>query len=169
MCATSNPNQVLNRLILGALGDLLYDTTDIAINSRFLVDYETNDIEFLFPIFSDQFCVIAPSADKLPEWTAIFRCFDRYAWTIIVVVQILCAIVWFVLRKQMPRTRGEDARFPLGSASFEMFKILISYPATMPRSGAEMTFVASCLMVNLVITGTFRVRMICLHSIIPIY
>lgn len=142
---------------LGALGDLIYDRADIAINSRFLTDYETNEIEFLFPILSDRFCVIAPSAEKLPDWTAIFRCFDKSAWTIIVVVQIICAIVWFVLRKQMPIRRGENTKFSLSSASFEMYKIFISYPALMPRSGAEMTFIASCLIVNLIITGAFRV------------
>lgn len=147
---------------LGAIGDLLYDTADIAINSRFLTDYESNEIVFLFPIFSDQFCVIAPAAEKLPEWTAIFRCFDRNAWTTIVVIQVVCAVLWFVLRKQMPLRRGENARFSLCDATFEMYKILLSYPAIMPRSGAEMSFIASCLIVNLIITGTFRVSQLCL-------
>lgn len=58
----------------------------------------------------------------------------------------------------MPRLRGENLHFPLGDASFEMYKILISYPAEMPRSGAEMTFITSCLIVNIIISGTFRVR-----------
>lgn len=132
------------------------------MNSRFIVDYDTNEIDFLYPVFSDKYCVIAPGALKVPQWIAIFHIFDINVWIIILVVDIICALIWYYLiyisgriKRELKLNNRQHGRF--ADITMSTFNIMTAYPTRMPIESLERLFVASCLMSNLIIVGTFQV------------
>lgn len=62
-------------------------------------DYGTNDIEYMFPYFFDKLCIVAPKALKIPEWMAIFKCFNVTVWLSLLLVNCLCGWFWFFLKQ----------------------------------------------------------------------
>lgn len=64
-----------------------------------MTDYGTSEIEYMFPVFFDKLCVIAPKAQKIPEWMAIFKCFDVTVWVLILIVNSICGCVWYILKE----------------------------------------------------------------------
>lgn len=53
----------------------------------------------MFPVFNDKFCVIAPKAQQIPQWIAIFRCFNVYVWILIVIINMACGYIWYLLKR----------------------------------------------------------------------
>lgn len=148
--------------IVGGIGDVISQRIDAAMNSRFIVDYDTNDIDFVYPVFSDKYCVIAPGALKVPQWLAIFHIFDINVWILILVVDVLCALIWYFLKTVREHIRGEliftDRRHNrFADITMSTFNVMTAYPTRMPIETLERIFVASCLMSNLIIVGTFQV------------
>lgn len=88
-----------NNTFTGTLGDVLYGEAEVSFNARFLLDYGTAQIEFMFPVLGDKMCIIAPSAQKIPQWTAIFKCFSVNVWITFATITCLCGCFWFLLRK----------------------------------------------------------------------
>lgn len=64
-----------------------------------MTDYGTDEIEYMFPVFFDKLCVIAPKALRIPEWMAIFKCFDVTVWVLILIVNSICGCVWYILKE----------------------------------------------------------------------
>lgn len=132
------------------------------MNSRFIVDYDTVDIDFLYPVFSDKYCVIAPGALKVPQWQAIFHIFDTQVWILILAVDVVCAFIWYSLINLRGHIK-RDVKFSkrpherLGDITMSTFNVMTAYPTRMPIESLERIFVASCLMSNLIIVGTFQV------------
>lgn len=87
-----------NNTFTGTLGDVLYGKAEASFNARFLLDYGTAQIEFMFPVLGDKMCVIAPAAQKIPQWTAIFKCFSVNVWISFAAVTCLCGGFWFLLK-----------------------------------------------------------------------
>lgn len=85
--------------MLGSLGDVLYRRVYASFNGRFVGDYGTDDLEYMYPVFFDKFCIIAPKALKIPEWMAIFKCFDMTVWSLIIIVNVLCGYFWYILKR----------------------------------------------------------------------
>lgn len=81
------------------MGDVLYGKAYASFNARFIRDYGTDDIEFMTPVYFDKFCIIAPKASKIPEWMAIFKCFNVYVWCMIVVINTACGYFWYLLKR----------------------------------------------------------------------
>lgn len=149
-------------LILGAIGDVIANRIDAAINSRFIIDYETSDIDFLYPVFDDQFCIIAPGALIIPSWRAIFMIFDTTVWMLIVCVDIVCAYFWYFLidfeRKLRHTSKPTDRWYDLVTRiALDTFNLMTSAPTRMPERTLQRIFIASCLLSNLIIVGTFQV------------
>jgi len=86
-------------LILGSIGDVLYGRADLSFNGRFIKNYGSNEIDFLFPVFFDQFCVIAPKALQIPQWMAIFQCFDNVVWASIMLLNLVLGTIWYLLKQ----------------------------------------------------------------------
>lgn len=153
-------------LSAGAIGDVLYGDIDIAINSRFIIDYETFDIDYVYPLFADLFCIIAPSALQIPQWHAIFQIFNIHVWMIILFMDLLCAYVWYLLIKlgrrknqvKKKRITKKHHWYTTGlNVLIETSHFMASAPTKMPSTTKERIFIGSCLLVNLIIIGTFQV------------
>lgn len=133
------------------------------MNSRFIVDYDTKDIDFLYPVFSDKYCVIAPGALKVPQWQAIFHIFEINVWSLILAVDVVCALIWYFLinvrgyiKREVKSNILQHERF--ADITMSTFNVMTANPTRMPIESLERIFVASCLMSNLIIVGTFQVR-----------
>lgn len=155
----------LTNLFKGAIGDILGDRADIAFNSRFIIDYDTKNIDFIYPVFSDRFCIIVPSALKIPGWKAIFRCFHYSVWILILVVDLVCALFWYFLKRTtmiktlMFRSRSTLHKIPsVTNVTLDMLLLMTSSPIVIPHRTKERMFIGSCLIANIVIVGTFQVR-----------
>lgn len=64
-----------------------------------MTDYDTDDIEYMFPYYFDKLCVISPKALRIPEWMAIFKCFSATVWVSILVVNCVCGLCWVLLKR----------------------------------------------------------------------
>lgn len=135
------------------------------LNGCFLKDYDTTEIEFLLPINFEKLCVIAPKALQIPQWILIFQSFKTHVWISLLILNIVCGIIWYILQiTQRNITHNFSQQKPKKSKTIiefliEMLLIMTSYPSVMlPNKTSERFFLSSCLMVNLIITGTFQVR-----------
>lgn len=91
----------INNFGLGSIGDVLYRNTYVSFNGRFITNYGTDDIEYMFPYYFDKLCIIAPKALQIPEWMAIFKCFHVSVWLAFLVMNSLCGWFWFLLRRSI--------------------------------------------------------------------
>ncbi|KAJ6633673.1 hypothetical protein Bhyg_16618, partial [Pseudolycoriella hygida] len=155
-----------NGTFIGSLGDVLYRRVYISFNTRFISDYGTDDIEYLFPTYFDRVCVIAPKALKVPQWMAIFKCFNRNLWIIILFINTMCGIFWFLLKSWGSRTESfirsrnrktyrQDDQICV--VSIEMWIIMLGgVSKNLPNRSMERVFLSVCLVSNIIIAGTFQ-------------
>lgn len=153
------------------MGDVLYRKTEASFNGRFISDYGTNSIEYMYPVLFDKMCIIAPKALRIPQWTAIFNCFSRLVWAIIVIAVILCGCFWYLLKRWTLRkyklnlikhNTKYDRKFEDSSKcrilSIEIWFIMLAGASShMPFRTVERIFISSCLATNVIIVGTFQV------------
>lgn len=81
------------------MGDVLYRQAQISFNGRFVADYGTDEIDFMYPVYFDQFCIVAPKSLKIPEWLAIFKCFSTTVWAVIIGTNVVCGCGWYLLQR----------------------------------------------------------------------
>lgn len=82
----------------GSIGSVLHSEAFASFNGRFVRDYETNEIEYIFPCFFDKVCIITPKTTKIPQWKAIFKCFSIPVWLLIYLNNFVCGCFWFWLK-----------------------------------------------------------------------
>lgn len=150
------------------MGDVLYRRADANFNGRFIIDYGSNEIEFIHPVFADKFCVIAPSALQIPGWKAIFRCYSMGVWSGILATVFVCTVSWHFLKKWERQISSIGMRrnandFKLNILFTDMI-MLITGGTIQSRSFLvmERILIGSCLIFNIIIAGTFQV--LCVHS-----
>lgn len=130
------------------------------------MDYGSKEIEFLHPVFSDKFCVIAPSALQIPGWMAIFRCYSVGVWSGILATLLVSTIFLHFLRKWETKIHlHEDVRiskikrFKLNEVLTDMIMVFTGGPIqNKPFLAMERIFIGSCLIFNIITAGTFQVR-----------
>lgn len=83
----------------GSIGSVLESKVSASFNGRFMTDYDTNDLDYMLPYYFDKLCIVAPKALKIPQWMAIFKCFSETVWLSLLLVNCLCALFWFVLKR----------------------------------------------------------------------
>lgn len=83
----------------GTIGAVLYSQTYASFNGRFMSDYGSSNIEYMFPYYFDKLCIIAPKALKVPQWMAIFKCFNETVWLTLLLVNCACGFFWFLLKR----------------------------------------------------------------------
>lgn len=88
-----------NGTFVGTIGELLRKKIDVSFNGRFIKYYDTFDVDFMYPIFFDKFCIVTPKAQSIPQYLRIFQCFDPVVWTVILVTNLVLGCVWFVTKK----------------------------------------------------------------------
>lgn len=136
-----------------------------SFNSRFISDYGTNDIEYLFPVYSDKMCVMAPKALKIPQWMAIFKCFDRNLWLFIIFSNTLCGYIWYLLKLCANKctsaritSKHSLERDSASVISIEMWIIMLGgVSKRLPHRSMERILLTVCLVSNIIIAGSFQV------------
>lgn len=160
----------------GTIADILYGDADAAFNGRFFLEYGTRKIEFLLPVLGDKVCIIAPGAEKIPQWIAIFKCFDVYFWCTFAIITLLSSLCFFVLKVWQEKHEMAIIRQSLLYQEFKQhvvedegnfkdiffitWKVMVGITANMPFGSMERLFIGSCLLANLIISGTFEVNII---------
>lgn len=174
--------RLANGSFSGSLGDVLEQRVDMSVNSRFLDSYGTDDLDFVTPVFADKFCIVCPSAGRIPGWSAMFRCFAPEIWCGLIGANCICAMVLCGLKalagRKMPKRknrrhqRREHEEMNGWSAVvlvvFEVFWMAAAIPVRMPSRTAERTLIGACLLVNLIVVGTFQGSLMRFFST-PIY
>lgn len=158
--AKSYGTRLPNDTFTGTIGDVLYQRADAAFNSRFIELYDTDDIEFLYPVFSDKFCFIAPAALQKQSWKAIFQCFKTNVWWIMFLFGLMCSMFWYGLRHTAGywRRKYKGLRsFTVIDAALGTFRVMLSSPIKLPVPSVERILLAGFLVANVIIVGIFQV------------
>jgi len=154
-----------NGTFTGSIGDILYDRADIALNSRFVKLYGTNDIEFTLPVGFDNLCVIVPKAKHLPKWLAIFRVFNLHVQFALVCVYVGCSIVSRILQKMHSHFKCVLKDISLFDTCIEMLPPFLSLPLIrMPSSSHQKVFVMTCLVFGMIIASVFQGKLVTVLS-----
>lgn len=168
-----------NQTITGVAGDIINDRADAAFNARFITDYGINDFDFLYPVYSDQYCIVAPAAEALPKYPQAMRCFTRNVWIGLLSIQFILALLWGVIRESGTQRHNNayddddaDGRKRhhltlcdgLRAASriifvkqFSVYQMVLSHRIRLPKLSRERLFIATCLLTDVIIDAIFRV------------
>lgn len=166
-------DEASNGSFTGTLGDILYGDADAAFNSRFLLNYDSLDIEYLMPTLGDKVCVVAPAARRIPQWKSIFKCFDFYFWLAFVCVTFTASASYVMLEYFLQRWQRALLRetmfyrdfkkyvveesYNMEKMHMEVMKVLIGMTTQMPVRMMERLIIGSCLLANVIISGSFEV------------
>lgn len=143
-----------NGTYIGTVGDVLYRKTDISINGRFMKPYDTDEIVFTYPLYSDEFCLVAPKAGKVPNWLSIFQVFHVSTWIMLMTTACLMGLTWFMIRSKWSPV-AEKADF---SGMFtDVLLLIVSRPMKMPFLNGERIFIFVCFFFNLMFSALFQV------------
>lgn len=154
-----------NGTFTGSIGDILYDRADIALNSRFVKLYGTNDIEFTLPVGFDNLCIIVPKAKHLPKWLAIFRVFNLRVQFALVCVYVGCSIISRILQKMHSHFKCVRKDISLFDTCIEMLPPFLSLPLIrMPSSSHQKVFVMTCFVFGMIIASIFQGKLVTVLS-----
>lgn len=141
-----------------------------SFNGRFVSDYGTDDIEYMFPVYSDKMCVIAPKALKVPQWMAIFKCFSKNLWLLIILINTMCGYIWYLLKSWANKANKFSSNIKaskrqtsreldrISVISIEMWIIMLGGASKrLPYRSMERVFMSVCLVSNIIIAGSFQV------------
>lgn len=165
-----------NGTFIGAIGDILNGDADAAMNGRFFFSYLSSDIEYLMPTYGDKVCVIAPSAEKIPQWKTIFMCFGIYVWYAFIAITLFASAVFISLKLyEFKRQRNiirqtylfSDFKYHVVEQEFSckkfiltVCKVMVGYSARMPLKTVERVLIGSCLLANIILSGCFEVNIL---------
>lgn len=69
-----------NGTLTGALKTVQTRKSDVAFIGYFIKDYETRDVEFSSPIYSDELCIVVKKAGRIPSFILPLIIFDKTLW-----------------------------------------------------------------------------------------
>lgn len=163
----------LNGEYYGALGDVVYGRADIAFNSRFLINYATNDIEFMSPILGDKVCIVMHASKDAANWKAIFKVFDIYFWAAFFMITAIASVIFATFKYYHEKHERRVLRQSLLYRDFKNFVVeeeievsgiayatwqtMIGINAVLPFGTIERVLIGSCLVANIIIGGAFEV------------
>lgn len=152
--------------------DVLSGRADIAFNSRFLINYGTNDIESMTPILGDKVCVVMPASKKTSEWKVILNCFDIYFWVTFIVVTSASSIIFSVFKYfqeiQERRVLHDsllyrdfknvivEEKIRVKGLIVATWQVMVGMNASLPFGTIEQLLIGSCLLANIIIGGSFE-------------
>ncbi|KAJ9583702.1 hypothetical protein L9F63_021955 [Diploptera punctata] len=150
-----------NGTFTGSLGDILYDRADISMNSRFIKDYGTSDIEFTTSIMSDNLCVVVPKSKQLPKWLTLFRIFDFKVLCAIVIVYFLYGTLHHFLKlvnSIIANNKGHSTYFV---TLLEILPAFLSLSLSqMPSPMSEKVLVVIALIFGMIMASLFQGRLL---------
>jgi hypothetical protein len=138
--------------ITGSLGYIVYDLIDLVANGMFVTDQKTGNFEFTNVYFYDEICVVAPKAERIPHWLAVFKCFHWQTWIFLTCTCLVSLLFWFIFDNVYQFGTKGTFKYNL----IDVFLILVSAPIKLHHLKGKNTFLASCMIFNAVITWTFQ-------------
>lgn len=154
-----------NGTFTGSLGDILYDRADISLNSRFVKEYGTKDIEYTFPVGFDNLCIVVPKAERLPKWLAFFRVFPLHVYLALVCVYVGSCIISHILQKLYSFFMPVNKDTSLISTFIEMLPLFLSLSfARITLSRSQKVFVITCLVFGMITTSLFQGKLVTVLS-----
>lgn len=169
-----------NKTFTGTLGDVLYGRADIAFNSRFFLYYGTPNIRTMFPTIGDKVCVIAPTAEKTPQWKAIFKCFDWYFWCSLYATTGITSLIYSMLKFYREKREMKFLRESLLYKDFKhiikekdvqmqnvyglVWKAIFGMITKLPDGTMERSLIGACLLANIIISGSMGVNFDMFHD-----
>jgi hypothetical protein len=154
-----------NGTFTGSLGDILYDRTEISLNSRFVKEYGTNDIEFTLPVDFDNLCIVVPKAKRLPKWLAFFRVFPLHVLLALVCVYVGSCIISHILQMMYSFFMPVNKDTSLIATFIEMLPPLLSLSLVrMPSSRSQKVFVITYLVFGMIIASLFQGKLVTVLS-----
>ncbi|KAJ9586650.1 hypothetical protein L9F63_019752 [Diploptera punctata] len=141
-----------NGSIVGSLGDVVYGTTNVSLNSRYIKSYDTDDIEFSVPITTDRICFIIPKAKLISKWKNMLICFAPITWLMLLLAYLACSMCFYFLHKvNFPNSTAGDLRV------FSTFQVFILSPVNRPPTHMIERFLfALCLFSSLILMNSFQ-------------
>lgn len=141
-----------NGSVVGSLADVVYGKTEISFNSRFIMWYGVDDIDFSIPVASDKLCIIAPKAKRIPKWKNMFVSYKTEVWLSFLMVYVVCAMCFYFLHKYKLQKHSTGCL-----PTLNMFQIFVLSPVHRPpQILVQRLLFASCLLFNLVLMNTFQ-------------
>jgi hypothetical protein len=141
-----------NGSVTGSLADIVYGKSEISFNSRFIMWYGTDNIEFSIPVASDKLCIIAPKAKRIPKWRNMLVCYKPEVWLSLLMVYVVCTVCFYFLHKYQLQKQSTGCL-----PTLHMFQIFLSSPVHHPPWIMMQRFLfVSCLLFNLVLINTFQ-------------
>lgn len=141
-----------NGSIIGSLADIVYGRTDISFNSRFIMWYGTEDVDFSIPVTSDKLCIITPKSKQIPKWKNMLVCYKTEVWLSLFLVYFVCASCFHFLHKYHLQNQSVGCL-----PALDMFRVFVLSPVHhSPRILTQRLLFVSCLLFSLVILSTFQ-------------
>lgn len=141
-----------NGSIIGSLADIVYGRMDISFNSRFIMWYGTDDVDFSIPVTSDKLCIITPKSKQIPKWKNMLVCYKTEVWLSLFMVYFVCATCFHFLDKYHLQNRSAGCL-----PALDMFQVFVLSPVHhSPRILTQRLLFVSCLLFSLVILSTFQ-------------
>lgn len=137
---------LLNGSATGAIGDVIARRTVYSANSRFLVPYNTNKLEFTRPCTTEKICLAVPKSSKVYKWSTIFRCFNALTWLCLMCTFPLCTIFWYYFK----------LKINLEKAFCTISKFLLGVSVNINPTLAQMCFLTSCMGFSIVISSIIQ-------------
>lgn len=135
-----------NGTAIGSLGDVVRRKVDLSINSRFLMDYKTQEIEFTFPYDSDELCMLVPKSVKVPVWKILLKCFSTLSWILILVSCIFCSFFWYFIG---------PSRI-ISKVLWQIYSYIVGNPYKIVPTVSQFIFLMTCFFFNIIIFGIIQ-------------
>jgi hypothetical protein len=141
-----------NGSILGSLADVVYGRTQISLNSRFIMWYGTDSIDFSIPVASDKLCIVAPKAKRILKWKNMLTCYEPVVWLLLFLVYFASVVCFHFLQKFRLQNRSTGCL-----PAFDVFQVFVLSPVSHPpKILMQRLLFASCLLFSLVMMNTFQ-------------
>ncbi|KAJ8871972.1 hypothetical protein PR048_028312 [Dryococelus australis] len=139
----------------GTLGHLVNRQADLSINSRYIRDYGSQDVEFTAPaIAQERLCVLTPRALPVPTWVTMVRCYSWQMWVLIVLTFAACSLLWAAVRA----VDCQHPSLPLHEHIIVIVNIFLSNTLvsfTKYTTHSQRAFLTACMLFSIVIINIF--------------
>ncbi|KAH1010577.1 uncharacterized protein LOC109534521 [Dendroctonus ponderosae] len=137
-----------NKTVIGSLGKVVERKVDFQANSRFLMDYGTDDIEFTTSYMHDKICVLVPKAKLIPTWIKVLRIFKLDTKIVFLLAFIAAAIT----------SKLTETTMSLADSVLEIYILMLQQPVDMDvcnKHVARRCFMGSSIIFFMIVSNIF--------------
>ena len=135
-----------NGTTTGAIKDVVERKIVYSANSRFLVIYETDELEFTVPFTTEEICAVVPKARRVPRWAGIFKCFSATTWFLIGCTFVVSVCFEYYLE---PSRNWKKS-------SWLIFSYFMGIPSRIVPHRAQFIFLSGCMIFSIVLLGIIQ-------------